>query len=212
MLPRTDESKLITIISSENKTDEKWEEIRKKSNWLRQSRELKLQVSTSSEQKMNGSAVVNDSQQVKKRPEQDLPQGDKQTVKYRMKQNVSNEHQSRSAEIKQLSFTTPALGSQLAATNNKKKQRSTSCILRRASTVVDSYESCLVRKMFGQFREVVKTDGDEEKEEKRKEIEKIKLARYFYIYMTFVSAICFRSFFKTVDVERSRSAHNGQSL
>ena len=68
MLPRTDESKLIIIISSENKIDDKWEEIRKKSNWLRQSRELKLQVSTSSEQKMNGYAVVKDSQREKKRP------------------------------------------------------------------------------------------------------------------------------------------------
>ena len=138
--------------------------------------------------------MVYDSYQVKKRSEQDLPQGDKQTVKYRMKQNVSNEPQSRSAEIKQLSFTTPALGSQLAATNNKKKQRSTSCVLRTGSNGIDSYETCLVRKMFGQFREVVKTDGDGEKEEKRKEIEKIRLARYFDIYMTFVQTICFQTF------------------
>ena len=42
-----------------------------------------------------------------------------------------------------------------------------------------------MRKMFGQFREVVKTDGDEEKEEKMKEIEKIRLARYFDSLMTF---------------------------
>jgi hypothetical protein len=66
----------------------------------------------------------------------------------------------------------------LVATNNKKNQRSTSCVLRKASTGVDSYETDLVKKMFGQFREVVTTDGDEEKEEKRIEIEKIRLARY----------------------------------
>ena len=103
-------------------------------------------------------------------------------MKYRMKQNVLIERQSRSAEIKQLSFTTPALWSQLVAPNNERKERSSSCVLRRASNGVDSYETCLVRKMFGQFREVVKTDGDEEKEEKRKEIEKIRLARHFDIF------------------------------
>ena len=186
-LPRTDESKLITTISSENKIDEKWEVIRQKSNWLRQSRELKLKVSEcdGSEQKMNVPEVVNDIQQDNKIPKQELPQGHKQTVKYRMKQNMSNERQSRSAEIKQLSFTTPVVGSQLVAPTTKQKQRSSSCVLRRGSNVSVSYETGLVRKMFGQFREVVQTDGDEEKEEKQKEIEKIRLARYFHIFVTF---------------------------
>ena len=94
---------------------------------------------------------------------------------------MSNDRQSRSDEINQLSFLTPAIGSQLVTTNNKRKQRSSSCIGKRASTGVDSYETGLVRKMFGQFREVIKTDGNEEKEEKRKELEKIRLARYFDI-------------------------------
>ena len=91
---------------------------------------------------------------------------------------MSGGRQARSAEIKHLSLINPAVGSHLVAPDKKMKQRSSSCAMRRSSNGVDSYETCLVRKMFGQFREVVKTDGDEEKEEKRKEIEKIRLARY----------------------------------
>jgi hypothetical protein len=119
-----------------------------------------------SEQKVNESAEANDIQKVNEIPEQELPQA----VKYRIKQKVTNGRQSRSEEIKQLSLTTPAVESQLVALNNKKKQqRSTSCVLRRAINGIDDYDTCLVKKMFGQFREVVKTDGDEEREEKRKD-------------------------------------------
>ena len=38
-------------------------------------------------------------------------------------------------------------------------------------------ELCLVRQMCGQFRDVAKLDGNEEKEEKRKEMEKVRSAR-----------------------------------
>ena len=124
-LPCDDESKLVTKINYENKIDEKWEDIRQKSNLLKQSRELNMTVFgwEGSEKQLNGFAKVNDSQRVKKRPEKELPQGEKQTVEYRMKQNVSKEHQSRSAEIQQLSLTTPAVGSQLAAANKMKKTK-----------------------------------------------------------------------------------------
>jgi hypothetical protein len=103
-MPSDDKSKLATKINNENKIDEKWEEIRQKTHYLKQSRELNMKVSgcVSTENLLNCSGKVNDTQRVKQRPEHEPSQGEKQTVKYRMKQNLSNGRQSRSAEIKQL--------------------------------------------------------------------------------------------------------------
>jgi len=58
------------------------------------------------------------------------------------------------------------------------------------SKKIKEKELNLVRKMCGEFRDVTKLDGNEEKEEKRKEMEKVRSAR---------------SYFKTVDKHRSES-------
>ena len=38
--PRSDESKIMTTVNSENNIDEKWEEIRNRSNWIKQSKHV----------------------------------------------------------------------------------------------------------------------------------------------------------------------------
>ena len=45
------------------------------------------------------------------------------------------------------------------------------------SKMIKEKELNLVRKMCGEFRDVTKLDGNEEKEEKRKELEKVRSAR-----------------------------------
>ena len=46
------------------------------------------------------------------------------------------------------------------------------------SKKIKERELGLVKKMCGEFRDVAKLDGNEEKEEKRKEMEKVRSARY----------------------------------
>merc|ERR1712106_737034 len=84
-----------------------------------------------------------------------------QPVKHRKKKREATVRQSRSTEIKLQPFKTPV--DELLA-GKMPKLRSSSCIQRIKPESIhsnDSYETLLVRKMFGQFRESVKTEGDE---------------------------------------------------
>ena len=69
------------------------------------------------------------------------------------------------------------------------------------SKKIKESELCLVRKMCGEFRDVEKLDGNEEKEEKRMEMEKVRSARKVNKNTHKIT----RSYFKTVDKFRSES-------
>ena len=68
-------------------------------------------------------------------------------------------------------------------------------------------EMVLVKKLCGEVREIAKAANPEEREERRKEMEKVRSARLsgkMILNLTFI--VFFRSYFKTVDKYRSESA------